>query len=142
MKLSKEQLDEIVIGFENNSLELEFCLNINTGETILLSDDVLDEELVELIQEGESEEYISLPELNSNEGYNDMMDFTETVTSARLRNELLNALSGRKGVFKRFKDVLSQDNNELDRYYKFVDQQNRTRIIEWLKLHTDFEIDE
>ncbi|WP_235593377.1 UPF0158 family protein [Paenibacillus sp. 32O-W] len=62
-----------------------------------------------------------------------MVDFAETVADEELRSSLIRILSGSKKIFRRFKDALSSDGRELARYYQFVENRNRERVMDWLE---------
>jgi hypothetical protein len=49
-----------------------------------------------------------------------MVDFTETIENKMLRSTLMHILSGGKRIFRRFKDALSSDSQQLKRYYLFI----------------------
>jgi len=91
-----------------------------------------DEELSELIGEGFNEIYFRIGELESNEGYADMVDFTAKIKDKKLQASLVNILSGGKRIFRRFKDELYSDREQLERYYLFIGERNRMRVLEWL----------
>ncbi|MEV3506814.1 hypothetical protein ABND68_13085, partial [Paenibacillus larvae] len=52
------------------------------------------EELSEVIEEGFNEIYFRIPQRESDEGYTDMVDFTETIEDKMLRSTLMHILSG------------------------------------------------
>ncbi|MEC0228200.1 UPF0158 family protein [Paenibacillus alba] len=62
-----------------------------------------------------------------------MVDFTETVSNEKLSKQLNDVLSGGRKIFRRFKDTLSSDSGELQRYYTFSEGRNRERVLEWLQ---------
>jgi len=45
----------------------------------------------------------------------------------------MHILSGGKRIFRRFKDALSSDSEQLERYYQFVEEQNRKRVSDWFE---------
>jgi hypothetical protein len=47
-----------------------------------------------------------------------MVDFAETVEDKKLQSTLKHILSGGKKIFRRFKDALSFDSEQLERYYR------------------------
>lgn len=65
------------------------------------------------------------------EGYELMAAFAETVTNSDLREKLVIALDG-KGAFRRFKNVLNNHPDDLDRWYAFKDESIREEAIQWL----------
>lgn len=107
-----------------------------TGEIIFTSDEFIDaedrEEVDEEIEEGFGERYIPIPNTSSEEGYDDMEDFIETVEDANLREKLYIAINGR-GAFRRFKDVLLNYSKVRERWFKFKDGRVVERVLEWLE---------
>lgn len=83
------------------------------------------------IDRGLGTRYVALPEADSREGYRDMEAFIDTVTDARLQGRLDRAIRGR-GAFRRFRDTLSEDEAEEQRWYAFKQQRLEERAREWL----------
>lgn len=67
----------------------------------------------------------------SRAGYRDMEAFIGTVPDPGMADRLERAIVGR-GVFRRFKDVLAQDLDELERWFAFSDERERGRARAWL----------
>lgn len=136
LKLTKQQFQEIVDAYDMYVEGIESFLNIETGDVVTLRTfdrDEEDEELSEIIEEGFNEIYFRIPQRESDEGYADMVDFTETIEDKKLQSNLMHILSGGKKIFRRFKDALSSDSEQLERYYQFVEEQNRKRVSDWLE---------
>ena len=136
LKLTKQQFQEIVDAYDMYVEGIESFLNIETGDVVTLRTfdrDEEDEELSEIIEEGFNEIYFRIPKRESDEGYTDMVDFAETVEDKKLKSSLIHILSGGKKIFRRFKDALSSDSEQLERYYQFVEEQNRKRVSDWLE---------
>ena len=136
LKLTKHQFQEIVDVYDINMEEMEFFLNIETGEMVTLRTfdrDEEEEEMSEIIEELFNEVYFQIPERDSNEGYEDMLEFTATIADQKLKTALMQVLSGGNRIFRRFKDTLSSDRDQLERYYLFIEEQNRKRVVEWLQ---------
>lgn len=74
--------------------------------------------------------FIHVPKQESRDGYNDMVDFAETVTNDRPRELLFVALSG-KGAFRRFKDALYNYPEQRQHFLEFSDKRVKDRILEW-----------
>jgi DNA polymerase III alpha subunit len=129
-------LQEICILFEDSSCEHRGYLDLKTGEIIQIFDDIMDpdekEELDDKVEEGLGERYITIPNAESYEGYQDMEDFIETVKEVKLKEKLYNAIA-RKGAFRRFKDVLNSYPKERERWFKFKDETVMERVNEWLE---------
>lgn len=136
LKLTKQQFQEIVDTYEIHVEEMESFLNIETGEVLALrtyDKDEEDEELSEIIEEGFNEIYFRIPSKGSDEGYSDMADFIETLEDQKLQSTLMHILSGGKRIFRRFKDALSSNNREMERYYQFLEERNRIYVADWLE---------
>ncbi|MBI2906204.1 MAG: hypothetical protein HYX92_00970 [Chloroflexi bacterium] len=117
-----EDLDEDLIGEERQA----------ALEKLLDERDLDDWEREELLDADrvESDRFIRVPE--AHEGYGDMEEFIATVRSERLRELLEVAINGR-GAFRRFKDVLTRDPEERERWFKFKSDRVRERIVAWLE---------
>ncbi len=76
--------------------------------------------------------YIPIPQMESYEGYNDMVDFIDTVPNPRLRSRLERAIHGR-GAFRYFKDVLMDYPKERERWFQFRDECMHRRVMDWLE---------
>jgi len=128
-------LQEICFIFEDSSCEHRSYLDLKTGEIIQIFDDIMDtdekEELDDKVDEGFGERYITIPNAESYEGYQDMEDFIETVKEVKLKEKLYNAIA-RKGAFRRFKDVLNFYPKDRERWFKFKDEKINERVNEWL----------
>ncbi|AIQ11951.1 UPF0158 family protein [Paenibacillus durus] len=134
--LLEHQLKDLIETYDMYMDGIEHFLNIDTGEIVMLNSfdkDDEDEALSEAIEEGFNEIYFRIPSRESHEGYMDMEDFADTVPNEKLRAKLFNVLSGGKKIFRRFKDTLSSDARELDRYYQFVESRNKERVLDWLE---------
>jgi Uncharacterised protein family (UPF0158) len=85
------------------------------------------------------ERFVEIPKRESRDGYEDMVDFAETVTNPHLRDLLAVALRG-KGAFRRFKDVLLGYPAERERWFELESRRERERIEAWAR-EQDVEID-
>lgn len=135
LKLNKQQLQEIVDAYDMYVEGIEFFLNIETVDVVMLRTfdmDEEDEELSEMIDEGFNETYFRIPEQVTYERFADMMEFAATIEDKKLHSTLMKILSGGKRIFRRFKDALSSDSEQLERFYQFVEEQNRKRVSDWL----------
>jgi len=75
---------------------------------------------------------IPIPQANSHDDYNLMVEFAATVRDRHLRDVLEVALDGR-GAFRRFKNVLTRYPKERQRWFAFRDEDLRRRIDAWLE---------
>ena len=132
-KTLKIGLDELYDAMENNSYEVEYYLDLETGEILFVSEGMDDEETGKLkIQIGEElGRYELIPKAESYEGYRDMQAFIATVEDDHL-SELLEVAINGKGAFRRFKDVLLNYPEERERWFQFKDDRMKERALEWL----------
>lgn len=124
-------LELVQMAFEDRDGEGKWFLDLETGEAIRVSDDD-DDELREQIEEGFGERYVHIPYQGPDAGYRDMAEFIDTVTDERCRDMLDVAIRG-KGAFRRFKDVLSDNVTERDRWFAFQKERIHVRIRRWLE---------
>jgi hypothetical protein len=132
-KTLKIVLDELYDAMENNSYEVEYYLDLETGEILFVSEGMDDEETGKLKNQIEEEldRYEPIPKAESYEGYRDMQAFIATVEDDHL-SELLEVAINGKGAFRRFKDVLLNYPEERERWFQFKDDRMKERALEWL----------
>jgi hypothetical protein len=129
----KIDLDELYDAMENSSYEVEYYLDLKTGEILFVSEGMDDEETGKLKNQIEEEldRYELIPKAESYEGYRDMQAFIATVEDDHL-SELLEVAINGKGAFRRFKDVLLNYPEERERWFQFKDDRMKERALEWL----------
>jgi hypothetical protein len=129
----KIDLDELYDAMENSSYEVEYYLDLETGEILFVSEDMDDVETVKMKNQIEEElgRYELIPKAESYEGYRDMQAFITTVEDDHL-SELLEVAINGKGAFRRFKDVLLNYPEERERWFQFKDDRMKERALEWL----------
>lgn len=154
LKLSEKLLGELEMAFENASYEMTWYLDTEEVELMPFGPDIpaVDREpregaadwvresharLVEAVNDTEGR-YLRVPTADSREGWQDMADFVSTVEDDDLRRDLDRAIDG-KGAFRRFKDTLSRDSDERERWFEFKSERTTKRIRHWLKSY-DFEL--
>jgi hypothetical protein len=132
-KTLKIDLDELCSAMENSSYEHNYYLNLKTGEIVLISDYMDDEETDKLKDRIEEDygRYERIPRAEPYEGYDDMEDFIATVEDEHLAELLEVAING-NGAFRRFKDVLAGYPEERERWFHFRDDRLMERVLEWL----------
>ena len=84
------------------------------------------------VEEGFGTRYISIPNADSGEAYNDMEDLIETVRDQRLQEQLWCAING-SHPFRRFKDVLVDNSIERERWFSLKNSRIHERALEWLE---------
>jgi hypothetical protein len=133
-KTLKIYLDELCSAMDDSSYEHDYYLDLETGEILLISDYMDDEESKKLRDniDEEPDRYERIPKAESHEGYEDMEDFIATVEDEHLAELLEVAING-KGAFRRFKDVLARYSEERERWFRFKDERMEQRALEWLE---------
>ena len=126
-------LDELCPALEDSSYEHDYYLDLKTGEILLISDYMDDQETEKLRDKIDEnpDRYGSIPKADPHEGYEDMEDFIATVEDKHLAELLEVAIEG-KGAFRRFKDVLARYPEERERWFRFKDDRMEQRALEWL----------
>ncbi|AFC33295.1 hypothetical protein PM3016_6687 [Paenibacillus mucilaginosus 3016] len=148
LELTLQQIEQISMLMETDQLGERFYYDVVTGEIDtkgpddyeweeeeegeFAEDDAreVDEEDEELHPE---ERYLQIPERSSRDGYERMEDFAYSIGAGPVREALLRALEGRKGVFRRFKDKLVDYPEVQQQWYAYEEEKNREAVIEWLE---------
>jgi hypothetical protein len=140
---------ELEVAIDNNSWEIHYYLDLETGEVIAISDETrgyLDyppgydlpdwqqQELqaAEQVERGYGTRYTAIPRTESHDAYRDMERFIGSVWDERLQNRLWRAIQGR-GAFRYFKDVLHEYPAERERWFAFSDRRIKERMLDWLE---------
>jgi len=113
---------------DNLTIRLAWCVLWQDGEIGVEEQEEEDERIVDALMES----FIQVPQADTREGYNLMVDFAATVRDPHLRELLEVALDGR-GAFRRFRDVLARYPDERERWFEFRDNQTRRQIDAWLE---------
>lgn len=150
MKKLKVDVEEIAMIMDNQDrFGNQYYLDIETGETIIIPD-----ELINALEEGESCEglpawelellpqtkeifagskrYEEIPIRFGGEAYNQMVKFAGGVSDQRVQGELYLALDGR-GVFQRFKNTLRDYPNVEKQWFKFKADRDKEEVKDWLE---------
>lgn len=103
------------------------------------SDNTLDESeramligVVEIEYSDDIEQYELIPKQDSRDGYRDMQEYIWSLEDESLAERLEDAIHGR-GAFRRFKDILGRHPDALQNWFKFRDDREHQRIMDWLK---------
>jgi uncharacterized protein UPF0158 len=127
-------LEDLALALEGwPSAEVDYFLDLETGDVVFLSPDLTDElEEIATLVEAEPERFEGVPTMETHEAYRDMEAFIETITDRRLAARLEDAIEGR-GAFGRFKDTVARYPAEQKRWYGFKDARMRERALDWLE---------
>lgn len=127
LDLSKLNLSGIAEALEDHSYETQWYFDRQTGEVVMASDYLDDEDHR---QELEERDLVYIEPLPSRESYQDLVDFSTRVRDPKPRDLLLRAIEGR-GAFRRFKDTLLEFPELRDAWFGFHDGRMRRRAIRW-----------
>ncbi|MBR2281704.1 MAG: hypothetical protein IJ863_03670 [Spirochaetales bacterium] len=121
--LTEEILDQIIWGMENQ----DFVYSLNTQDGTVYCPEVSEETVPD-------EYLVELPPWHSSDGYQIMVSFTNACKDHELQGRLIRELNSRThGVFRRFRDVLSTDQNALQQFYSFKDSKMKSFIRSWYR---------
>ena len=116
-----ETLSSIIFGMENQ--DVDYMLNLDDGT---LYSPEMGEEIPENL--------VELPPWGSSDGYQLMVSFANSCKDRNLKEKLAKELSSKShGVFRRFRDVLSQNPDDLKTWYDFKDSRMRAHIKSWYR---------
>ncbi len=124
LDLSSVNLDWLVQALEDHSYDASWWIDPITGAVEYCSDDEDPEEF-------EARNLVPIDSLESRDAYGDMVDFTNRVRDAHVRDLLTRSLQGR-GAFRRFKDTLYDLDDIRAEWFEFHDRRMHARAIKWL----------
>lgn len=132
----KVKLENILEAIELASDAYEYFLNIETGETVAISDPIYtgieDTELIEEIEEN-WESYYRLPTKFDVHEYSIMEEFVCVMPEGNMKAALIKAISG-KGAFIRFKNHINRVGIE-QKWYAHQAEAYRMIAIKWCEEH-------
>jgi len=123
-ELDKILLDDILFHMENQ--EGDFLLDSKKGIII----DLINSETPDKTDQEEGR-FIRLPDWKPANGYRLMERFTAGLKNPVLREELSSALNRNRGVFRAFRDALSQYPESEKQWFSFKEQQMKNEAIIW-----------
>lgn len=113
--------------------QLIFCME-DQGNRYYL--DLVTGELVESMSD-ESHRYLPLPPWKPADGYRTMEKFVSKLRNPLYRERLREVLQSGKGVFRQFKDVLSEQPTLERLWYYFKDREIRKQILRWYEINDE-----
>ena len=149
MKKLKVDVEDVALIMENQDrFGSQYYLDTETGESILIPEEVMDaleegescEDLpaweLELLPQAKaifegSERYKEIPTRPSHEAYDVMVEFASDVKDGRVGSRLESAFHG-KGAFRRFKDTLREYPEIEKEWFKFKAEKDREMVKDWL----------
>ena len=142
-ELTEAIIEDIIFSMENHDGEYlfdseeQYCVGL---------DNLLITEQEEL---RENENMYDLPCWSSNDGFNLMEQFAESLHNPHIQKELLQVLTNGRGVFRNYKNILKLYPEIERRFFSFKEKSMRAAVYEWYnslreswgleKLSQDFE---
>lgn len=125
-------LEELASVLEGDPLQGGGRIDLRTGEVWPESVwDYAEEAGTDDEDEDDDEHWLWVHCEGSRAGYRDLVLFIDLVEDPHLADRLGRAIQGR-GAFRRFKDVLADSPDLLERWYGFSDERHRGRARAWL----------
>lgn len=122
-RITDETLEQIIWGMENQ--DCDYQLDIRTWN--IYSSEFSDDDVP-------SEYLVDLPSWTSSDGYQLMVGYVNVCADPALKRRLTEVLSSKsRGVFRRFRDVLSEDREVLDSWYSFKDSRMKAYVKSWIR---------
>jgi len=129
----KIKLEQVMEAIETADDAFTYFYDTQTGETVLLPDDIAfgerDEGLEELIENAPMGRFLRFPTKYDIHEYSIMEGFVYSLPSGAARQELVNAICGR-GAFRRFKNGIRYHRLE-QQWYDYRDQAYQEIAIRW-----------
>ncbi|WP_320129520.1 UPF0158 family protein [uncultured Sphaerochaeta sp.] len=117
--------DEIIFAMEDQ--ERTYFLDLETGML------VQEEEIEGDLSVFSEDRYLSIPDWEPADGFRIMEKFSNLVRNPLYREKLLNALQVGKGVFRRFKDIVSEQPALERQWFAFKDLEMERAVFTWYK---------
>ncbi|MDO4664319.1 MAG: UPF0158 family protein [Erysipelotrichaceae bacterium] len=117
-------LDDIIDAIQGGSNQVEYYLNTHNGEIIMRDDSLPTRELMEIDDEIDKyyDSLILIPTAYDANQVGMMRRFTNDLPEGQAKDALNTALSGGKGLYRRFKNVV-QNYNLDQQWYEYEDDQ-------------------
>ncbi len=123
-KMTPELLDQIVFGMENQ--DNTFVLDIEKFQILSIS---------EIPDSSENKNnFIELPSWTPMDGFRIMEKFVSSLNNPVFQESLRKVLSGGRGVFRNFKNILKERKEVEQLWYNFKEKEMRQVVIEWYNL--------
>ena len=122
--LDNELVEQIIFAMEDQ--QSEYCVHRDSGE--LLRED----EIEEMESEEEAEDpFVPIPDWRPVDGFLMMEKFVARLRNPLLRDQLKDALTSGRGVFRKFKDIL-KTSPEIERlWFNFKERELRRVVWQW-----------
>ena len=115
-KLDNTLIDDILFHMENQ--DGNFALDTQEGKVVSAPN-------------SNDERYIALPDWEPKDGFRLMEKFVSSLKNPVARQELTDALNKNKGVFRAFRDVLTQYPEIEKMFHTHKKQKMKTEVVNW-----------
>lgn len=127
----KVKLSDIIEAVEFTDDFSHYFLDATTGEVVFINEMVMaSQEQEEAYDRLDEHGFYRLPNQRELNGYHTMESFIETLPSP-VHEQLASSIVGR-GAFRRFKDLIYRLGLEQS-WYKYEEESNKRKAIEWCK---------
>lgn len=124
-ELTDSIVDDILFSMEDQGGDWFF----DSANKTVASKEMMEE--VGLEDNLNENDFYSLPNWTSDDGFELMEDFMDNLHTPGARSELRQALSGGRGVFRNFKNVLKKYPEVERRWFLFKNEKMKARVTEW-----------
>ena len=124
-ELTDSIIDDIIFSMEDQGGDWFF----DSQNRTVASREMMEE--VGLEDDLDEDNFYALPRWTSDDGFELMEDFTENLYTPGAHHDLRTALSGGRGVFRNFKNVLKMYPEVERRWFLFKNDRMKRRVIEW-----------
>ncbi len=123
-----DQLGELFAD-EDSAEDIESLVQAQTDLSDIDRQQLLDAAKIE----GDADNrYRMIPKQDSRDGYRDMQEYIWSLEDEHLRELLEVAIQG-SGAFRRFKDALYRYPEAQENWFKFRDEREQRRMVDWLE---------
>ena len=125
-ELTEALLDDILFSMEDQ--DGDFYIDCQEGIVINRAWDI---DSRDEMDNNTTDRFISLPEWDSSNGFRLMERFAASFRNPMIRNELCTALNRGKGVFRAFKNTLTQYPEAEKLWFSYKEREMKREVVRW-----------
>ena len=126
--------DALVHAFESQLDSIRYYFDRDTGEVVMVSEEFGEGPGDASGDDTEGGRFLLIPPFTTNDQFQIMEDFVESLPDEALVEELNQALIG-KGAFQRFEGALQAYPQRLEQWRRFRTDKVAVRVRRWLREH-------
>lgn len=130
----RTNLEALVHAFESQLDTIQYYFDRDTGDVVMVSEEFGEGPGDEPGEDQESGRYLLVPPFTTNDRFQIMEDFVESLPDETLVEELNQALIG-KGAFQRFEATLQRYPQRFEQWRRFRSDTVSSRARQWLREH-------